>query len=190
MPELFSSADWPGTLRLYPNDINCVQSGILWLPILGLWPTPAVAGCNLHCGQREPSAACNHSGVAAEALRLWLVMAPGCVRFAEEVQEHEHFRTCRRVLKASIGRPEFAFPVVVGSVVGGLASESIGLSRRATPGAAARRPGSGADRAGSALHATDSRTVAAIGGADCAVSRFAGGSDPGGVHVSGATRRG
>ncbi len=47
-----------------------------------------------------------------------------------------------------------------------------------------------AERARPALHAIDSRTVAAVGGADCAVSGFAGGADPGGVHVSRASRRG
>ena len=44
--------------------------------------------------------------------------------------------------------------------------------------------------AGAALHATDSRAVAAVGSADCAVSGFACGADPGGVHVSRASRRG
>ena len=46
------------------------------------------------------------------------------------------------------------------------------------------------DRAGAALHAIDSRTVAANGSADCALSGFAGGAGPGGGHVSRASRRG
>ncbi len=44
--------------------------------------------------------------------------------------------------------------------------------------------------AGAAIRATFSRAVAAVGCADCAVSGFAGGADPGGVHVPRASRRG
>src|SRR5208283_1652303 len=95
--------------------------------------------------------------------------------------EHEHFRTCDKVLKASIGQADIGFPVVVGPVVRDLASEAVGLSRRASPGAG---------RAGAAIRATDSRAVAAVGSADCAVSGFAGGAGPGGGHVSRASRGG
>ncbi len=67
-----------------------------------------------------------------------------------------------------------------------LAAEPVG-PRCASPAASGRAsPG----RAGAALRATDSRAVAAVGSADCAVSGFAGGADPGGVHVSRASRRG
>ena len=45
-------------------------------------------------------------------------------------------------------------------------------------------------RAGAALRATESRTIAAVGSADCPVSGFAGVADPGGVDVSRASGRG
>src|SRR5271166_1279411 len=61
--------------------------------------------------------------------------------------EHEHFRTCRRVLKASVGQADFRFPVVVGSSARNLASEAVGLSRLASPGAG---------RAFAAIRPTDS----------------------------------
>src|SRR5713226_8301085 len=49
-----------------------------------------------------------------------------------------------------------------------LASERVGLSRRASPGGGP---------AGVAIHATDSRELAAVGSADCAVSGFPCGAD-------------
>src|ERR1035437_2499079 len=100
---------------------------------------------------------------------------------AEEVQKHDLFRTGGRVLKASIGQGNFGFSGVGGPVVRDMASEPACLSRRASLGAG---------HAGAATHATDSRPVAAVGSADCAVSRFPCGADPGGVHVSRASRRG
>src|SRR5208283_582930 len=95
--------------------------------------------------------------------------------------EHEHFRTSDKALKSSIGQADSGFPVVVGSIVRELASEAVGLSRRASPGAG---------RAGAAIRGTDSRAVAAVGSADCAVSGFAGGTDPGSGDVSRASRGG
>ena len=44
--------------------------------------------------------------------------------------------------------------------------------------------------AAAAVPAADSRTVAAVGSADCAVSGFTGGADPGRIHISRAGRRG
>ena len=85
---------------------------------------------------------------------------------AEEVQVHEHFGTCRRVFNASTGRADINLPVGVGSDLRDLASERVGPPRRARP--APNRAAT--DRAGAALHAGDSRTVAAVGSADCALS--------------------
>src|ERR1022692_4914536 len=79
----------------------------------------------------------------------------------QEVQEHEHFQTCRRLFGVSIGQSESGLFLVVSSVLRGLASEAVGLSRR---------PSRGAGRAGAPLYATDCRAVAAVGSADCAVS--------------------
>src|ERR1700747_2691621 len=84
-------------------------------------------------------------------------------------------------LKAWIGQADFSFRGVVGPVVCDVASECVGLSRRATPGA---------EREGRVLHAADSRADSAGGCADCIVSGFARGADPFGLHVSGAGGRG
>ena len=70
-----------------------------------------------------------------------------------------------------LGQADSSFLVEVGSVVRDLASEPVGASRRTSPAAG---------RAGAALRATKSRTIAAVGSADCAVSGFAGGADSGG----------
>jgi len=53
------------------------------------------------------------------------------------------------------------FPVIVRSAVRDMASEPVGFSIRASPGA------------GAAIHAADSRADAAVGSADCALSGFA-----------------
>src|SRR4029077_731988 len=87
----------------------------------------------------------------------------------------------KSVLMASIGQANFSFRGVVGPVVFDVASECVGLSRRATPGTG---------HAGRAVHATDSRADAGVGCADRIVSGFARGADPGGLHVSRASRRG
>src|SRR6266849_5544334 len=99
----------------------------------------------------------------------------------DKVQAHGHFRTHRGVLKASLGQAAFGFPVAVGSVVRGLASEPVGPTRRARPGAGL---------AGSTIHSADSRAIGAVGSADCAVSRFACRPDPCCVDVYRACRRG
>src|SRR5664279_4494487 len=100
---------------------------------------------------------------------------------AEEVEDYEYYWKCRRDLQASTGKADSGFPGVVGAVAHGLDSESRSLARRASPIAA---------RTGAALHTADSRAVATIGSADCAVSGFAGGADIGGVDISRAGRRG
>src|SRR5664279_1444587 len=100
---------------------------------------------------------------------------------AEEVEDYEYYWKCRRALQASTGKADSGFPGVVGAVAHGLDSESRSLARRASPIAA---------RTGAALHTADSRAVATIGSADCAVSGFAGGADIGGVDISRAGRRG
>jgi hypothetical protein len=46
-------------------------------------------------------------------------MASGSVGFIMEGQEHEHFRTGRRVVSASMGQAGFDFADVAGSVLGG-----------------------------------------------------------------------
>ena len=63
---------------------------------------------------------------------------------------------------------------------------SLSGSRRTRPG----HPSPATERSGAALRTADSRAVAAASSTDCAVSRFAGGADPGGVHVPRASRRG
>src|SRR5580658_4203318 len=50
---------------------------------------------------------------------------------AGEIQEHEHFRTYRRVVRNQNRRAEFGFTIVVGAVVCDVASRRVGLSRRA-----------------------------------------------------------
>src|SRR5512140_1821229 len=85
-----------------------------------------------------------------------------------------------RVLRASVGKADSCFRVVVESVVRYLAAELVG-PRCASPGTG---------RACGAIHATFSGGVAAAGRADCVVSGFAGGADPGGFHVPRASRRG
>src|SRR6266404_68307 len=98
----------------------------------------------------------------------------------EGFKKHEHFRTGRRV-NARTRQADFGFPVVVGLAVRYLASERVGLSRCAKPGPS---------RARTTIRAADSRAVAAVGSADCAISGFACGADPRGVHVSRRNRRG
>jgi hypothetical protein len=98
------------------------------------------------------------------------------MKSTEEVQEHEYFQICRRLFEVSIGQAESGLSLVVNSVLRGLASKFVCRSRPR--------------RAGAVLCPTDSRPVAAVGRADCAVSGFAGGADSGGVDLSRAGRRG
>ena len=66
----------------------------------------------------------------------------------EEVQEHEHFQTCRRLFKMSVEQPQSGLSLVVNAVLRGFASEPVGRSRprRASPGAATRPAGRAGDR--------------------------------------------
>src|ERR1700683_156843 len=123
-----------------------------------------------------------HFILAIQLLQLkWYLSHLKCQE--EEVQEHEHFLTGLRVLKISLGRKGFGFPVVAGSVVLVLATEFVGRSRPASPrGGPGASPGSA--RAGSALQSANTRAVATVGGTDCLVSRLTGSSDPGRVHLS------
>ena len=79
----------------------------------------------------------------------------------------------RANLRASIGQANLGLPDDLCSPVRNLASEPVGLSRPARTGSsasAAHRSGPSRVRAG--IRATDSRTIAAIGSADRAVSRI------------------
>src|ERR1019366_5240273 len=96
------------------------------------------------------------------------------------VKAHECSWTWQRILKASIGQADSRLCVVSHAVVRSLAAEYGGQSGRAAASPAASRSG----RAGTALRATDARTIAATGGADCALSGFACGADSRGRNVS------
>ncbi len=84
-----------------------------------------------------------------------------------EIQEHEHDWIFSRVLKASNGHAHFCS--TIGSFLRGCAA--IGIPKRATSSAGG-------------IYATDSRTVAAIGSAHCAVSGQPRSTGSGGVHIS------
>src|SRR6266571_6529826 len=122
-------------------------------------------------------ASCQSHG--PQVLSPWKRIKP--MKVKTRFKRMDIFETCRGVLKASLGQAAFAFPVAVASVVRGLASEPVGPTRRARPGAGL---------AGSTIHSADSRAIGAVGSADCAVSRFACRPDPCCVDVSRAGRRG
>src|ERR1700731_4212326 len=103
---------------------------------------------------------------------------------AAEVEYREYFRTCRKLRVAS-ERVEFDFAAVFGPLVCDLASELVGLSRRAD----AKRRDTGGSRS-SAVHSADCRPVTAVSIADRVVSGFARVADPGCVHISRAGGRG
>ena len=88
------------------------------------------------------------------------------------------------VVARAAGPPRFGKQILASLV--SLALLSVTWPLRICPHIKATRATSGGDRASAAraaLRAPDSRAVAAVGGADFAVSGFACGADSGGVHV-------
>src|ERR1022692_3120799 len=105
--------------------------------------------------------------------RVWLILSleASSNESAEEVEEHEHIRTCWGVRNASSEQTNIGLFVVVGSIVRDFAAEPISESSRSASGAGASHS-SPIECASAALRATNPGAVAAVGGADRSVSGF------------------